>query len=173
MSPPAGPHFVGPDTRANSTAHDKRRRWRLSSRTPTKTPLLPNRLPIPLSRLAFLRPTQWWPLDSASRCYYSPCASAPRGRAHASSRPSACRRSARRRPTTKRTTPSGPAGPCSSPAPAATTTTATRYIRAPFRSSPLRPVNRNRFSHRSCCIIGGLAVYSIPSRSRTLISFVM
>jgi len=137
MSPPAGPHFVGPGTRANSTAHDKRRRWRLSSRTPTKTPLLPNRLPIPLSRLAFSRPTQWWPLASTSRCYYSPCASAPRGRAHASSRQSASRPSARRRrPATKRTTPSGHGGPCSSPAPAATTTTATRYIYA-LRSVPL------------------------------------
>ena len=46
------------------------------------------------------------------------------------------------------------------------------HIRASFRSSSLLPVNRNRPSHRTCCIIG-LAAYSIPSRSRTLISFVM
>jgi hypothetical protein len=119
--------------RANPTAHDKRRRWRgfAPSRPPRpRPPSVCQRLRAPLSlALAPFPPTQWWPIASASRCC-SPRASAPRGRAHASSRPSACRPSARRP-----TTPSGPGGPCSSPAPTATTTTATRY--AP-RSAPLR-----------------------------------
>lgn len=161
--------------RANPTAHDKRRRWRLSSRTgPQPKPLrpsFPTDSQFHSSRLAFFfRPTQWWPLASASRCCYSsPCSSAPRGRAHASSPPSACR-------PTARTTPSGHAGPCSSPVPMATTTTATRYIRAPvqFLSAPFR--RSIETDPRSCCVIGLLAAYSIPlfpSRLRNLISFVM
>jgi hypothetical protein len=131
MSPPAMPHFVGPG-----------RTLRRTIKGDVGEALLPPSRPFPRpppfandsrlhcrSRSLPSHARQWWPIASASRCC-SPRASAPRGRAHASSRPSACRPTARRP-----TTPSGPGGPCSSPAPTATTTTATRY--AP-RSAPLR-----------------------------------
>lgn len=167
MSPPAGPHFVDPGRTLRSTAHDKRRRWRLFLPDPNQNLywLLPNRLPIPLSRLAFFRPIRNGgrsPPPRAATTLRVPLlrVGAPTPRAD---HPPAVRASGgggRRRNGRRRRDTVGRAR-----------RRLQRLLQLPppgtFRSSL-----EIEISPRACCIIG-LAAYSIPSRSRNLISFVM